>query len=662
MSEIIGISATELERLSVLALSGTPALSAGQVYDVDGQRYRWTGTAWEKRWRSQWLPVRAETNEAGEVVRVATSTIDLPVVTYQTSPGGGIALSVGGVSAELPEIAAAQSAATLASATAALTPVLTDEREYIQGYYVKVGGTRTTGRSTPGDWSDANCYGDIQTALNQGWTSDDAIVIDDGEWVTPSLSLSTTAALTGADIVLRSRSMDRSRSRLTFTGINGFAVNNSTKLLGLRVRGITIGAGTITSASPVLLACTRPSRNVVFEDCDFADTVIDAPANNGTHGFFQCGTSGTRTVTFVRCRFYRMHATMLGNLWFATGIAGCKAVFDDCDFGVPGLGGLSAMAMSPTGGWLGGIAGPLDVKILNCRQYGVEIEVTAPGGAAHPFVSISGTLEIDGLYIEETHVKNGQAGAFGVRVAGPYDIKRLYASHCSSTPGWGQNTTGGALMIYGPGADGVAEEIVIRNCVSDFGTAVYWGQGGGGEVRAVVAYDCIARVDSLLYSGGWGDTSAVGIVGVNCALGVGGSGHPQPGTGGVLYAHLHTTMGTRDKLAEYRHVRLIGCENADVIEDGANTLLVYNANPTYLLTVAIEDLAAAGGDGNHIRVSGDGGAVSIAGDVAVPGGDASVTTQGTITGGLNVTGNVQGFPRVPTLEEAIAWARDAAGI
>ena len=97
MSEIIGISATELERLSVLALSGTPALQAGQVYDVDGQRYRWTGTAWEKRWRSQWLPVRAETNESGEVVRVAASTIDLPVVTYQTSPGGGIGeLQLGG--------------------------------------------------------------------------------------------------------------------------------------------------------------------------------------------------------------------------------------------------------------------------------------------------------------------------------------------------------------------------------------------------------------------------------------------------------------------------------------------------------------------------------------------------------------------------------------
>lgn len=98
MSEIIGISATELERLSVLALSGTPALQAGQVYDVDGQRYRWTGTAWEKRWRSQWLPVRAETNESGEVVRVAASTIDLPVVTYQTSPDGGSRKTIEGPS------------------------------------------------------------------------------------------------------------------------------------------------------------------------------------------------------------------------------------------------------------------------------------------------------------------------------------------------------------------------------------------------------------------------------------------------------------------------------------------------------------------------------------------------------------------------------------
>lgn len=671
MSEIIGISATELERLSVLALSGTPALSAGQVYDVDGQRYRWTGTAWEKRWRSQWLPVRAETNEAGEVVRVATSTIDLPVVTYQTSPGGGIALSVGGVSAELPEIAAAQSAATLASATAALTPVLTDEREYIQGYYVKVGGTRTTGRSTPGDWSDANCYGDIQTAVDQGWTSDDWIVLDDAAWQMTVVALATTTAVTGSRLKMRSRSLDRSACSLRFTDTSaaGWRFNRSDRSYGLDVRGITVSADPhTTAAAPVFLQVWQPSDALMtFTDMDFIDAAINHPSNVSLHGFFnaQIGSAGARTVRFTRCRFYGLSANVHAGAWFLRGLSGTHYEFIDCDFGLgtdPGA-GITAAAHAPSSGFVGGVGGGVDITLTGCRQNGVTItSASVEDVVCYPLFTVSGTLVIDGFEVRNTTVTGASAGTFGVMARGPHTVKKLHGYDCMSTPADTINSVGGLFTAFGEAAVGTAEEIVAERCVSDFGTALYWSQGASNTTKAVVAIECRSRVDSIVYSGGWGDTTGVGIVGVNCRYGT-GSNHPSLGDSGFLHAHNHTTLATRTKTATYQHVRLVGCRNMDVKADGSDTLFAHSRNATYGLNLVLHDIVADGAPGNHVRLDGaNGSTFTVSGDVSLPGGNASVIYSGNITGALNVLGNVTAFPRAPTREEAIAWARHVAGI
>jgi hypothetical protein len=48
--------------------------------------------------------------------------------------------------------------------------------------YVKIGGTRTSGKSTTGDWSNANCYPDIVTHGFPAMSAGDTMTIDDGTY------------------------------------------------------------------------------------------------------------------------------------------------------------------------------------------------------------------------------------------------------------------------------------------------------------------------------------------------------------------------------------------------------------------------------------------------------------------------------------------------
>ncbi|HRT45557.1 MAG TPA: hypothetical protein P5054_10240, partial [Desulfomonilia bacterium] len=46
-------------------------------------------------------------------------------------------------------------------------------------FYVSTSGTRSSGASTAGDWSNANCYGTISAAI-QRMSGGDEVVVNDG--------------------------------------------------------------------------------------------------------------------------------------------------------------------------------------------------------------------------------------------------------------------------------------------------------------------------------------------------------------------------------------------------------------------------------------------------------------------------------------------------
>ena len=631
-----------------------------------GTEQRWPELSITGR-QSVWMPGQIESRSRVEAASLlATGLFSSPPVpvTAVTSPGGGIALSVGGVSAELPEVAAAQSAATLASATAALTPILTDEREYIQGYYVKVGGTRTTGRSTPGDWSDANCYGAIQTALNQGWTSDDAVVLDDGEWSMTVFSVVATTALTGALLKFRSRSMDPTRSTLVFTDTaqSGFRLNRSDRIYSYHIAGFTVKRGQAhTGTHAAYMAITTPCGDVLFSDVIFADAEISHPASAGIRGYFGIGhnTSSAKTVTFRRVKFSNLRWTGTGGKWFATSeIAGDEVVLDDCEFA-----DISATATGQAVGFSGGFVG-MDLDLHDVRVNALTMTHMSTAAQAHYPLFAPGdqkTLTIDGLELRNVTMQGGACGAYGFRAEGAYTINRVRGYDCSSLPAQGVNSVGGLCLAYGPNATGTIQDVIAERCVADFGTLMYWSQGGSGTAKAMVAANCSARVGGIVYSGGWGDCTADGVVGIDCQYGDNPYANPVSPESGFLHGHNHPTLATRNKSITFRNVRTVNCRNVSV--GGYHTLYMHSINATYSLTAVVDNVISDGAAENQIGLMQNAGATfSLSGSVAVPGGSTAIEVDGTITGGLNVTGNVQTFPRVPTLDEAIAWARHAAGI
>ncbi|HRT45128.1 MAG TPA: hypothetical protein P5054_08065, partial [Desulfomonilia bacterium] len=48
-------------------------------------------------------------------------------------------------------------------------------------YYVSPGGTRTSGASTEGNWTNSNCYGTISAAI-QRMSGGDEVVVNDGTY------------------------------------------------------------------------------------------------------------------------------------------------------------------------------------------------------------------------------------------------------------------------------------------------------------------------------------------------------------------------------------------------------------------------------------------------------------------------------------------------
>ena len=586
-------------------------------------------------------------------------------VRYTMVPGGGIEVCVGDIRATIPELTAAQSAATLAAATSALTPVLTNVIEYVQGYYVKVGGTRTTGRSTPGDWSEANCYSTIQSALNQPWTADDSVVVDDGAWSMPVFSVAATTALDGSTLRFRSRSGDPEKTSLTFTDAaqSGFRFNRADRKYAAFIKGFSITrSGTHSGTHAAFLAITTPTNDVTFEDCVFSDTEINHPSLSGIRGFFAIGhnsATDTRVVSFRRVKFRNLKTTISSNLWFASSEAapGNTIVLDDVDFE-----NLEVSATSANGGMTGGFVG-MHLSIIGVRINGLKSTHAATIETAHYPIFSPGAgfgLTIDGLEVRDVGMTGGGCGAFAFRAEGVYDIKNVRGYDCYSLPAVGANSVGGLCLVYGEQSTGTIEDVIAERCTADFGTLLYWSQGGSGTAKALVAVDCVSRVGGMVYSGGWGDCSADGVVGIGCQYGSNPYNNPVSPDSGFFHGHNHPSLATRAKTIAYRNARLLGCRN--VSPAGFHTIYMHSTNATHALTAVVENIAADGPETRQIGLlQANSATFNLSGSVQIPGGAAAVTTTG-IVGTLGVTGEVVEFGGVPTIEQAMAWARDAAGI
>ena len=553
-------------------------------------------------------------------------------VRYTMVPGGGIEVCVGDIRATIPELTAAQSAATLAAAEAAFAP------QIVTGYYyVKVGGTRTSGKSTADDWSDANCYGSIQAAINQPWNRWDEIVLSDEVHTTAgTLSFTGSAATDGATIRIRSNSRNPETCVISSSAAGtALAFNKAGVSYGITWERVKFKRSTtLTSSTGSLFASlSTPTLDILFDGCVIEDFVanIDGPY---TYSLIYAG-SGTveRELRFRDCVFRNIQSSARqGWAFMSGGSVGTSVVFERTKF-FDIVHAQTDATVTFTGGI--GLSGAAGLSFIDCEIDGLHYSHPATTEVAvNGFVRSLCPLTVSGLVAKNVTLTGGNAGCFLLQAERSYQIENVRVENSYSQPGPAVNSVGGAILAYGTQAVGTVRDAEIDGCVSDYGPLVYASQGGALDAKSIRAYNSSARVEGIIYSGGWGDMSVIGFLLVDCVAGLEARYGLTDYAAGI-YAHLHTA-GDRAKTVVVKHGVVIN--TVTQTENGAATLHLENNNTAFPMTVTVENVAADAAAAQHARmVVGAGAAMTVSGTGNAFRGGSSMalpSATGTLTGSL----------------------------
>ena len=557
-------------------------------------------------------------------------------VRYTMGPGGGIEVCVGDISATIPELTAAQSAATLAAAEAAFAP------QIVTGYYyVRVGGTRTSGKSTADDWSSANCYGSLQTAINQNWTAFDEIVLFDEPHTISNITTNGSTAATGATLTVRSASRDPDRCSVVFTTGNTTAINLNKAgatyayvFCGIRFSRTT----TVTNDTSAFLALSQMSGDVVFEDCILDGCSVDSSVTL-TRGIINASsTAGARELVFRRMQFRNITTKSPGGsvnpfiaaLQTGTTVTLDNVLIEDYQHTTTGDGTCFGAVWSPN---------ITAINVINTTLRRVNmIHESLTSAVSGPFFGPWCPITIDGLVVEDCTVTGASSGTFGVRCVGPYTIRNVRGRRCIGQRAAGTDyAIGGLVLAIGATAIGTVRDIEAEDCKSDYGPVIYASQGASMVAKSIRGYNCTARGEGIVYSGGWGDTHFVGILLAGCRSGTSGDVPEPTELTGAIYLHQHDTLATRDKTATVTDAILIDCDTAAA--NGAKTLACVNMNATHSLTCNVDRIYADVSGERQIRAQvGTGATLILTGaNIAVRGGESGYFAPGVGT----VTGTVQ---------------------
>lgn len=465
-------------------------------------------------------------------------------------------------------------------------------------YHVKNTGARTTGASTPDDWTDANCYGVIDTALSQMLTTGDEMILDDDNFVSTSLISGTRF---DDNKIWSSRGGNASNCVLDvrMATSNGFNMNTGVASSTLTVNKITLKRTLATTGQYVLFQASGSMTDVTFNQCIFDDFNCTLSGGSNDLGLVAYGALTTsRIFTFNACSFSNIRLSggtggaVIGR--FRTGtvkfIGGCTFDSITCS---------SAGATHRGFIWCDGAKIEFGDHTSRNAVSNIKSTQTATN-ANRSFIQAIASMDIK---IYRTDISNmvwigGTAGTYFCYAPFTYEVEDLTAKDCISTPSVGDNSVGGVFLAITVNATGTYKNVRVKNCVSDFGPAYYASDGAEGTLENVVAANCACK-HGAIYTGGYGDLTGYGIL-------VYGTTRLATATnekGLALYGHNHPTTSTRNKV-----VTLAGCTFIDNVAPAGEVggLRFLNDNVTFSLTVQIDNCVIANGGAVNDEVFGDG--------------------------------------------------------
>ena len=444
-------------------------------------------------------------------------------------------------------------------------------------YHFRTGGTKVAGDgySTPGDWTNANCYANPSVPLWEPWVDGDEIIGDDQSFAFSALNVNN-AVSAGTEIIIRSRSGNPANAIMGFNNATNTPISHG-KTFKIRFQGWTIKKTlTHTSASAGLLA-TSANGNVDFENCLFpAQTINSASAGLG---WFSMPFPSTSKIRFLDCIIEDLTTTFAGGTYFCNGGGSSSMEFIRTT--------VRRLTNTSTGN--NDIDGGCNLGIIHIEESIFE-SVNSTNQSALTTSAHIGFLRPNQLFttpsngkvhvtVNSCYATGGTCGPF-IMAFGPFSWDGMrFFDRVATQVG---NTIGGCFCAYGDSAQGTGNNLQARKCKSDYGAALYVSQGGGGIFTNIHAIDCENTTSGPIYFGGWGDVSLDGFSIIGCRAVT----YPQfVANYGVLYAHLHPST-TRDAVRGIKN----GFIDAPMVPNDQHVIVIKSAAIGYSHSVQMDNV------------------------------------------------------------------------
>lgn len=418
--------------------------------------------------------------------------------------------------------------------------------------HVRSTGTRTTGASTPGDWSNDNCYVNVSATV-AGWADDVTILLDDNNTIieTTHIKSSDFTGVTSLTISARSTLATWAANATielfnagpggagTTIEINNLAFTRTAPVTTGNARGLFYVEGT---------GCTA----FTFNDCVFGDFAVDAWDPVSKYGLLYSSLSTVaRTTTFNRCTYQNITTE---NPWHASLIrcGGNNQIFNfvDCVWS----GNRIELNEDSIVGW--GLFGENNavISMTDCEVTDCVVTAALTTTMCRPFY-YSGvntvTINVDGITLTDCQVGDVSApvegNGWGFHVKGPYSIERLHSINC--TYHYSPARDGGQLYFDTAAAVGLCSDISVENCASRSGVALFSSNGAGQKYSNIRAKDCTS-IAGPVYSGGYGSPTFEGVLIDRCNI----------TNDGVLFSRNNTEV--QNKTTVISNCTIVNCTTA----------------------------------------------------------------------------------------------------
>ena len=375
--------------------------------------------------------------------------------------------------------------------------------------YVKSSGTRVSGESTPGDWSDANCYPRVSASVS-AWTGNTQVVLND-EIINETTPVGTSAfaSLTSLSIEKRGASsasaiwsMNSATSPLINTAPTAAQTFSASDIVFTRAVPMSAAATT------ALLAFAGTGHSAItFTRCTFGPMSI-----NGFLGGLNAsvlsvqGAPASCSVLFDQCAVVGINHISAGTgPWFRLGGTGHSFTFVDCVWRDSAY--LATAAMASAFGILPENAQTFE--FTRCRVRDVSVQGASAAAYVRCFFltpSSAQTVRINEFLFERVVIGSLdnpiESQGWGFYLSGPYTVDGLHSRHCIYYDTGGRD--GGQIYFNGPSAVGRAQNLSAKHCRSRSGAALFSSNGAGGVYSRVLAMWCQSEA-GVIYSGGYGD-------------------------------------------------------------------------------------------------------------------------------------------------------------